>query len=48
MNLMSLESKVVKESIHTWIDLIFGVNQQNNQQNNMFKPLSDEVNIVRI
>jgi len=43
MNSLSLESREVKESIHEWINLIFGINQQNKDKYNLFNPLCDEV-----
>jgi len=43
MNSMALESDIVRERINNWIDLVFGIDQQNYEKYNLFKPLTDEV-----
>ena len=47
MNYMSLESKITRKEINNWIDLIFGINQQSKDHNNLFKPLTDEVLYIK-
>jgi len=44
-NSIALEQKVLKEAISNWINLIFGINQHDKDAYNLFKPLTDEVNV---
>ncbi len=42
-NFMALERDRVREQLGHWIDLIFGVHQQDPARHNLFKPLTAEV-----
>ena len=43
INYMALEHGIVRENINKWIDLIFGIKQQDIMAHNLFKPLTSEV-----
>ena len=46
-NFMALERNEVRARLNLWIDLVFGVHQQDSARNNLFKPLTSEVFLMR-
>ncbi len=45
-NVMALEQDEVRGKLNEWIDLVFGVHQQDPAFHNLFKPLTSEVSAV--